>query len=82
MIDDGPEFTRWRPLENPISPMDPIDCASLFNAGHLPAKFVLLLWDGGALRGPMKFPNQAEADAYCRMQPGVRAFLVIPKPSA
>lgn len=74
------EITRWHELDNPLSPFDPIGHASMFKEGHLPARFVLLLWDGHALRGPMKFHSQLEADSYLKMCSGVVAYLPIPKP--
>lgn len=76
------ELTRWRELDNPISPLDPIQPDSpRYVEGELPAGFVLLLWDGHALRGPMRFPNQQAANEYLGAQPGVTHYLVIPKPN-
>jgi len=64
---------------DPVSPLDPIDYASLFKEGHLPSGFILLLYDGNALRGPLRFTSQREADNYLILQPGVKGYLVIPK---
>jgi hypothetical protein len=76
-----PQWTRWRELDDPISPLDIISPDSpRYEAGHIPAVFVVLLWDGHALRGPMKFHSQAEADDYLKLQPGVTHYLVLPKP--
>lgn len=79
-MNEDPTFTRWRALDKPHLPIDPIDHASMFKEGHLPPGFVLLLWDNNALRGPMKFRNQVEADSYLQMQPGVQSYLVVPDP--
>jgi hypothetical protein len=75
------QFTRWRALGNPISPLDPIQPdspLSRLEEGRLPHSLVLLLFDGNALRGPMRFANQQEADSYLQMQPGVRGYLILP----
>ena len=75
------ELTRWRDLQHPVSPLDPIQPDSPhYQEGKLPPLFVLLLWDGAALRGPMRFHSQMEADNYLLMQPGVKEYLVIPRP--
>ena len=74
-------ITQWRDLENPVTPFERGTGVTVtLESGHLPASFVLLLWDGNALRGPMRFENQEMADGYLLMQPGVQKFLIIPKP--
>jgi hypothetical protein len=74
-------MTRWRWLDHPISPLDPIQPdGPQYEEGKLPPFFVLLLWDGNALRGPMRFNSQIEADSYLQMQPGVTQYMVLPKP--
>lgn len=78
---DQPCYTRWHNLQQPVRPDDLIQegmALSVLEPGKLPAKFVLLLFDGNALRGPLRFHSQREADVYLTMQPGVVGFLIVP----
>lgn len=80
------ELTRWRELDNPISPLDPIQPDSpRYEAGRIPAGFVVLLWDGRELIGPKRFRSQQEADGYVseyqsRWDKPITHYLIIPKP--
>lgn len=75
------EFTRWRELSNPVSPLDIIQPDSpRYDKGKIPVGFVVLLWDGTSLIGPRRFNSTEEADAFVK-QYGVIEFLVIPKPA-
>lgn len=77
---ESSQFTRWRSLANPVDAFDPIQADSpRYLEGHLPVGFVLLLFDGHALRGAMQFKDQKSADDYLISNPGILAFLVIPK---
>jgi hypothetical protein len=79
------EFTRWRSLDDPVSPLDPIQPDSpRYVEGELPVGFILLLWDGEALIGPMQFKSSEEA--YVRVlkaqdeKKPIQQYLVVPKP--
>lgn len=75
------EFTRWRGLHDPIDPADPIQPDSpRYNIGHIPPQFVVLLWNGFSLEGPMKFDDQHHADRYLKIHRSITHYLVIPKP--
>lgn len=79
--DSRPQWSRWRHLHDQVDPTDVLQPGSpRYEDGKLPAGFVLLLWDGKALRGPVKFPNDEAASAYLEMQPGVTHFLIVPQP--
>jgi hypothetical protein len=81
------ELSRWRDLEDPISPLDPIQPDSpRYEAGHLPVGFVMLLWDGKKLSGPVRFNDQEEADKHVlanfgpKKDRGTLEYLIVPKP--
>lgn len=77
---ESSQYTRWRNLNDQVDAFDPITPdGPRYVGGHLPAGFVLLLFDGNALRGPMKFNSQKEADDYLLTQPGVKGFIIIPR---
>lgn len=82
--DNRPETTRWHNINDPVSPLDPIDHKSMFIAGKLPPRFILMLWTGKILIGPISFDTQDNADrelAYLKEQGNVVThFLPIPKP--
>lgn len=63
-MSSDPEFTRWRSVLKPVSPTDPLGILSMLKEDHIPALFVVLLWDGEKLTGPRQFPNQELADEF------------------
>lgn len=82
-MSDGPEFTRWRELENPVSPLDPIQPGSpRYEAGKLPAGFVLLCWSRkqNRVHGPVRFPTPKLAETFVKDN-DINEYLIIPKPN-
>ena len=81
-IDNRFEVTRWRFLDNPVSPLDPIQPDSpVFTPGKLPVGFVMLVWEPSLKRlgGPVRFETQQDADDYQALHK-IESYLVIPKP--
>lgn len=75
------EHTRWRELAKPLDPRDPIvPDGPRYEEGKLPVGFVLLLWDGTSLIGPMQFLVAIEAENFLKAHPKVTHYIIIPKP--
>lgn len=83
-MEDKPQFTRWRALSDPISPLDPIQQdAPRYEAGKLPVGFILLLWNKkeNRLSGPVRFINPESAEKYVN-EHNPDEYIVIPKPNS
>lgn len=78
-----PEFTHWRSVATPMTPLDPVgDTETLhYQPGVIPTGFVVLMWNGATLFGPAQFKTPEDADAF-RLTNNITKFIIIPKPHA
>ena len=81
-----PEYTRWRLLDQPVSPLDPIQPdGPRYEEGKLPVGFLLLVYDErtNRLSGPVRFLTPEDAAAWLEQNVTGKdkvQYLVIPRP--